>query len=709
MRRVSRQGKTWEGKKLMSKSWKMLACASLIVLGLLAPSAANATISSVFGNITCTTQTSGATTGQRWCGNSANTTVKTWDGETPIDVSVAFPAESGTDRNWPVIGIYHGWGGSKILPSSASAQRYLTQGYAVFSITDRGWGSSCGLPSKPANSLKAAPCEHGYIHLMSRKYEVRDAQYLLGLLADEGVINPQAIGATGGSYGGGMSLQLASLKDRVELLNGEYVPWTSPKGLPMKIAAAAPEYPWSDIAQSLQPNGSDLDYVAEAPYSGMLGNHEYGIEKNNWNASLYTAGQLIGYYAPTSIAEPEANLQEWHNFNITGGPYNGQPLAAQQEEQLPTHSPYYTNLSESPSPVLMENGWNDDLFPPDNTVDYYNKVRARYPNAQMEIFDLDYGHNPRSATTVSTGDMAKFQAAQNEWFKYFVKGEGTEPAAAHGGVTAITSFCPASASGSGKEIKAANWASLAPGEIRLEGAAEQTIQAPGTAPTQAFTTATVCTTQAAGNNASAATYKLAPAPAEGFTIAGATTVVGEFSTPAANGQIIARLYDVNEAAGGTQQLIGRAIYRPISPGAGFVKQVFQLHPQAWTVAAGHVVKLELLAQDSTYARTSSTPQTIQVKNLEMRVPTTEAPGSDEGLVKAPAVQYLPPGYTFARNERTTSPGTPHLTSGSTPNNSGVFTLSWEASEAATALTYTLEHENASGTWSTVASGLGATE
>ncbi len=71
---------------------------------------------------------------------------------------------------------------------------------------------------------------------------------------------------------------------------------------------------------------------------------------------------------------------------------------------------------------------------------------------------------------------------------------------------------------------------------------------------------------------------------------------------------------------GTQQLIGRAIYRPINPGEGFVKQVFQLHPQAWNVAAGHVLKLELLSQDSTYARNSSTPQSMQVRNLELRVP-----------------------------------------------------------------------------------------
>ena len=43
----------------------------------------------------------------------AGTTVPTWDG-TPIDVAVAFPAATGSDNNYPVVGIYHGWGGTKI-------------------------------------------------------------------------------------------------------------------------------------------------------------------------------------------------------------------------------------------------------------------------------------------------------------------------------------------------------------------------------------------------------------------------------------------------------------------------------------------------------------------------------------------------------------------------------------------------------------------
>jgi len=691
----------------MSKPRRLLVL-SLVVAGLLAiPSVANATITEVFGtSVKCTTQPSGGTAGQRWCPNSGAATVPVWDG-TPIDVSVAFPVASGEDKNYPVVGIYHGWGGTKILPSSATAQRWLTKGYAVFSITDRGWGSSCGGAS---TKLKAPPCELGYIHLMARAYEVRDVQTLLGKLADEGVINPQAIGATGGSYGGGMSLQLGSLKDRVELTNHELIPWESPGGKPMKIAATAPEFPWTDLAQSLQPNGSNLDYVANSVYSGPLGNHRFGIEKNNWNGSLFLAGSLLGYLSPESNNDPEANIRAWHTFNLTGGPYDGKPLAVQQEVQLPYHSPYYTDMTEPPAPALMENGWNDDLFPVDETVKYYNKVRATYPNQAMQLFYLDLGHNPRSASTVSTGDVGKFQAAQNTWFSYYLKGEGSEPAEAKGGVRTITSSraCPLAAGGSGVENSASNWASLTPGEVRFSSAAEQTILAPGTNPATAFTSGDACTTQSSATNASAATYALGAAPGSGFTIDGASTVIAEFSTLGPNDQVVARLYDENVTAK-TEQLIGRQTYRPLNVGEGFTKQTFQLHPNSWKVPTGHVVKLELLTKDSTYALNNTSPKSVQVKNLELRLPTTDAPGSAEGLVQKPLAHYLPPGYTLARNVIPAAPGTPVLSSGSTPNANGVFSLSWTSTQAAVAPTYTLQHKNASGGWTNVATGLTGTE
>jgi hypothetical protein len=56
-----------------------------------------------------------------------------------------------------------------------------------------------------------------------------------------------------------------------------------------------------------------------------------------------------------------------------------------------------------------------------------------------------------------------------------------------------------------------------------------------------------------------------------------------------------------------------------------------------------------------------------------------------------------------------TPGAPQFSSGSTPNGNGLFTLSWQPSASLPGLTYTLQHENASGGWSTVASGLTSAE
>src|SRR3954447_4774637 len=707
------------------RAMRKLAVLAAFIVALLVPAAAQAAIPQVFTNTTspvnCAVQPSGATAGQRWCG-TATATVPSWDG-VPIDVSVTFPAASGTDDNYPVIGIYHGWGGSKITPSNAATQHFVNLGYAVFSITDRGWGASCGGP--PAGQFplgnptqKAAPCAKGYIHLMHNAFEVRDVQYLLGKLADQGgatgVIDPQRIGATGGSYGGGMALQLGALKDRVQLPDGSLIQWLSPSGRAMRIAGTAPEFGWTDLAQALMPNGSGLDYVADSPYLGVNGDHRFGIQKQNWNASLFNAGLALGYYAPISGAgypDPQANLIQWNSANGTGGPYDGplatqsvKDLATQQINELRNHGAYYTDDSEAPAPALISNGFNDDLFPVDEAIRYYNKIRADHPDAAIKMFHINFGHNPR-AGGIAAADQAKLTAAEDAWLARYVKGTGPAVPDAQGGVDVITSICPSGAAGA--QYSAPNWASLAPGEIRADGAAQQTIQAPGTAPSQAFTAngTTICTTQAAGDNASAATYKTDPIPAGGVTIAGSPTIIAELSTVGTNDMVAARLYDVDPADG--QILLARGLYRPTDVGAGFAKQVFQLHPQAWKVPAGHVIKLELLSQDSTYARLATGRNSVNVRNLQLRLPTIDTPGSAAGLVQEPAAKYLPAGYELARDVRNVVPGVPHIgAADATPNATGVFSLAWNASQPAASLLYTLQHRDADDPiWSDIDTGL----
>src|SRR6476469_5624091 len=190
------------------------AAALIVVAGALAfAPGAQAAIPSVFGGqVTCTT----AADGVRECGGT-NTTVPAFDG-VPIDVNVAFPPapSSGPDGPYPLVMTFHGWGGSKIpfgaSGTNAGLRRWTSQGYAAFSMSDRGWGDSCGHGS--SNLISNPNCQHGYIRLMDDRYEVRDAQDFAGKLADENVIDPQLVGATGPSYGGGLSMALAALNNR---------------------------------------------------------------------------------------------------------------------------------------------------------------------------------------------------------------------------------------------------------------------------------------------------------------------------------------------------------------------------------------------------------------------------------------------------------------------------------------------------------------
>ncbi len=163
-------------------------------------------------------------------------------------------------------------------------------------MSDRGWGNSCG----GTDPKRAQPvCQNGYNHLMDTRYEVRDAQEIFEALADqaadgatagEGLIHPQKIGVTGSSYGGGLSMALAVLKDRkmIPANDGTLIPWQSDGGKAMRIAAAQPDIPWTDLAYSLQPNGHTLDYVVDSPY---LERGRIGVMKQSFVSGLYAIGQ----------------------------------------------------------------------------------------------------------------------------------------------------------------------------------------------------------------------------------------------------------------------------------------------------------------------------------------------------------------------------------------------------------------------------------
>ncbi len=620
----------------------------------IAPSAANADITSALG-ITCTTQGAGPNLGQRWCGSGdykqspldVRSTVQSFDG-VPIDVNVAFPSTGG-DGPYPLVMMFHGYGGGKA--NFNDMQRWLDKGYAVFAQTNRGFHESCGTPLAKAADPDCVT--KGFVRLDDTRYEVRDAQLFAGMLVNEGLAQPTKIAATGGSYGGGMSMALAALKDRTMLPDGSLVPWTSPapNNTPMSLAVAIPSIPWTDLAYSLAPNGSNYDYIRDAAYTGR-----FGVMKQSFVNGLYLAGITSGegYYTAPGV-EPSADLTGWKAFMDLGEPYDGSAGATQLLDEIQTnHSSYYIDHSQAPAPLMISSGFTDDLFPANEATRYYNRTRAQYPNTPLSLFFGDFGHQ-RAAN--KTDVRAALNAQENAWVEHYLSGTGSQPAS---NVTSYTQTCPdTEETPSGGPQTAGDWASSSPGEVRIkDNGGPQTVEPNGGTPAvaAAFNPAPSgksCTAAAGAEEPGTANYTLAPAPAGGYTMLGSPTVIAKITQAGDNSQIAARLVDVS-ADGSAKTLVARALWRPAN--SGF--QVFQLNPNGWKVEEGHTLRLELLPADasaaqaaplSNYGRPSNGQQPATIEKLELRIPVIESPGSVNGLVKAPAKKVLPnqPGVKLA--------------------------------------------------------------
>src|SRR5262249_55115416 len=144
-------------------------------------------------------------------------------------------------------------------------------------------------------------------------------------------------GVTGDSYGAGVSLELATLKDRVMNANGSLSRWTSPDGTPLRVAAAAPFATFSDLVYSLAPNGRTFDSRVTSATADLA---PAGVMKNSIDVGLYDVGAIEGFYAPPGV-NPQADVTTWFT-NLNGGePYNTPADQSMIRQIAQFHSPYY--------------------------------------------------------------------------------------------------------------------------------------------------------------------------------------------------------------------------------------------------------------------------------------------------------------------------------------------------------------------------------
>ena len=586
--------------------------------------------------------------GARFCPTvNLSDRVPSWDG-TPLDADVTLPATG--NGPWPLVVMLHPWGFNKtayecslgsqatntcttLFPpargipvlSNYNTSYYASQGYAVLSFSARGWGRSCGVAASRVGNCTG---NRQYISMADSRYDARDAQTLIGRLVDGGIARANAIGVTGISLGAGSSGQLAFLRDKIRLPNGQLRAWRSPSGRRLKIAAAYARWGSWSLVEALLPNGRFLDFDVRTTFSDLT---PLGIMKLSWNNDLLTSAQNFGNIAPANTL-PRADLLGLYQSIVGGEPY-GADVRARVTQLDRFHDPGDLVGSLDPAPLLMEEGWTDDLFPPEESLSIYNYERAT-SGAPVSLQFGDLGHSRGQNKIAVDSDLNE---DGRKWFDRWLKGRSTGPRP--GQVKVYTQTCP-SATPAGGPFIGSSWNALRPGAWRLGGDGGRVVTSVGGDPAIARAidpqppgTGSPCTSFTAARAPGTAVYERS---ATGFTMLGLPTVKARIRTTGQFGQLDARLWDV--APNGQQTLVARGEYRLRPNQTGNL--LFQLHGNAYEFETGNVIKLELVGRDPNYMRPSNGTFSVQVSDLVAELPTLDRPSRALGITR-PRIAIAP--------------------------------------------------------------------
>jgi len=608
--------------------------------------------------------------GVRFCQGKPNWTgggrIASWDGF-PLDVDVTLPP-TGTGP-WPTLVMLHPWGTSKTLFEATSPDKgnpvmmgnqynnnnFARQGYLVVNFTSRAIFGSCGAVLGEVllqNGLGNVGCpSNDFLHFADTRYEVRDAQYLVGRLVDQGLAKP-GFAVTGESYGAGQTLLHSVLRDKTVLPDGTTVPLVSPKGVPMEVKVAVATAAWSDFVPAALNNGRQLDTVVDDESTAL---EPTGVMRGSFLQLLYILG-----IATVQFASPQqdlgAALPSWITTFDKGEPYPASAVDPIWLQVRRYRSAQWIPDVGAPAPTMVMNGWTDDLFPPIQAVSFANFEAQRHPDVPIHLRFADIGH-PRAQD--KPADRNALSSDAIAFINHFMVQGGTAADVPGPPVRAYGFTCPKAAPSTGP-FDAVTWPGLAKAAVTLTGGAPQTVDSrggrsdlewatdpspiekdiglpfPGPALPSAATQlayevlnaakaiplpgAEACRTMPVGQGKGVATYDLASPPAP-VTMIGLPTITATIATRDAGvpGELATKLWDVDEKAG-RQSLVTKGIYRLAADQAGAI--TFQLNGSAWAFNPGHHAHLEIAGRDDASWRPSNnTDFTVEVANLTLTLPT----------------------------------------------------------------------------------------
>lgn len=283
------------------------------------------------------------------------------DHEATIDTRLYVPSGATARTPQPAILITHGFGLTKLSPEVVANATFLARhGYVVLTYTAQGFGKSTGC-----------------VTLQSRTYDVKDAQQLITkVLQPRPEVKKDAkgavVGTVGGSYGGGIQLNLAENDPRVR--------------------AIVPGRTWSSLQYSLDPNNR---VVPGDPTGFTQTLNEQGVFKQQWTSLFFASGNSN----PTTGAGtcPQDKLASGEPTEVAGLPCLGFHVevcrtyatvsatgdATQADRDLLADSSGTTQLDQLRVPTLLVQGQRDTLFNVNDALATYTALRRNRVPVKM--------------------------------------------------------------------------------------------------------------------------------------------------------------------------------------------------------------------------------------------------------------------------------------------------------------------------------------
>lgn len=221
----------------------------------------------------------------------------------PLTATVFVPSGEGP---FPGMIMVHSWMGWRLQCDLLYAPSFARRGYVVLTYDCRGWGSSGGEVSCAAPDRELCDLEDMITWMCSPESGIP--------------VDPERLGITGVSYGGGHSF-LAATRDP-------------------RIKAAAPMNGWTDLNSSLTPNGCWKAVWSIALFIGSL-----------WALKFNMKNDLVRWLKAVVV---ERNLSA-------------------VSEELKARSAIH-DVEAVKCPMFIVHSWNDDLFEPNQILSFFEKL-----------------------------------------------------------------------------------------------------------------------------------------------------------------------------------------------------------------------------------------------------------------------------------------------------------------------------------------------